>query len=70
MKTSATQAKISLEDLVAMMAALRSEQGCPWDRKQTKDTIKPYVLEEAYEVVEAVNEHNPAAIKEELGDFS
>ena len=61
--------KISLEDLVELMATLRSENGCPWDRKQTKDTIKPYIIEETYEVVEAVNEKNPKNIREELGDL-
>jgi tetrapyrrole methylase family protein/MazG family protein len=61
--------KITLEDLVELMAILRSERGCPWDRKQTTDSIKPYIIEEAYEVVEAVDERNPEKIKEELGDL-
>jgi tetrapyrrole methylase family protein/MazG family protein len=60
---------ITLEDLVALMATLRSEHGCPWDRKQTKDSIKPYILEETYEVVEAVEERHPQKICEELGDL-
>ncbi len=63
------QKKTTLEDLVELMATLRSEQGCPWDRKQTKDTIKPYIIEETYEVVEAVDERNPEKIREELGDL-
>ncbi|GAK61284.1 MazG family protein [Candidatus Vecturithrix granuli] len=63
------QKKTILEDLIELMATLRSEQGCPWDRKQTKDTIKPYIIEEAYEVVEAVDERNPEKIREELGDL-
>jgi uncharacterized protein YabN with tetrapyrrole methylase and pyrophosphatase domain len=45
------QKKTTLEDLVELMATLRSEQGCPWDRKQTKDTIKPYIIEETYEML-------------------
>lgn len=63
------QKKATLEDLVELMATLRSEQGCPWDRKQTKDTIKPYIIEETYEVVEAVDERSPEKIREELGDL-
>ncbi len=61
--------KTTLEDLIELMATLRSENGCPWDRKQTKDSIKPYTLEEAYEVVEAVDERDPQKIREELGDL-
>ena len=52
--------KRTLEDLIELMAALRSEQGCPWDRKQTKDSLKPYIIEESYEVVEAVDQGHPA----------
>ena len=43
------------QQLVSIMARLRAEGGCPWDREQTFDTIKPYTLEEAYEVVEAID---------------
>ncbi len=60
--------KVTLEDLTELMATLRSEKGCPWDRKQTKDSLKPYIIEESYEVVEAVDEKNPQNIKDELGD--
>ena len=55
--------------LVDIMATLRSENGCPWDREQTIDTLKPFVLEEAYEVLEAIDRHDHAALREELGDF-
>jgi tetrapyrrole methylase family protein/MazG family protein len=55
------------ERLMEIMAALR--KGCPWDRKQTPATLKSYILEEAYEVLEAVDEKDPAKIKEELGDL-
>ena len=67
--TTSPQPKSTLDDLIALMAKLRSEQGCPWDRKQTKDSLKPFVIEEAYEVVEAVDQGNPDNIKEELGDL-
>ena len=55
--------------LVAIMAVLRSPQGCPWDREQTIDSLKPFVLEETYEVLEAIDRHDHAALREELGDF-
>ena len=51
------------------MAVLRSPQGCPWDRAQTIDSLKPFVLEETYEVLEAIDRHDHAALGEELGDF-
>jgi tetrapyrrole methylase family protein/MazG family protein len=69
MKNKEPKERITLEDLVALMATLRSENGCPWDKKQTKTSIKPYIIEEAYEVVEAVDEQNPLKIREELGDL-
>jgi tetrapyrrole methylase family protein/MazG family protein len=56
--------------LVAVMARLRdSETGCPWDREQTPQTLKKYVIEEAYEVVEAVDSGQPDKLREELGDL-
>src|SRR5262252_8209083 len=55
--------------LVEIVATLRSPDGCPWDREQTIDSLKPYVLEETYEVVEAIDHGDHAALREELGDF-
>src|SRR5882757_5696382 len=55
--------------LVEIMATLRGPDGCPWDREQTIDTLKPYVLEETYEVLEAIDRHDHDAVCEELGDF-
>lgn len=52
------------------MAALRSEEGCAWDRKQTHESLLPYLIEEAYEVVEAVEKGNPEMLCEELGDLA
>src|SRR6478752_8862717 len=57
------------ERLVEIVATLRSPEGCPWDREQTLDSLKPYVLEETYEVVEAIDQGDHAALREELGDF-
>jgi nucleoside triphosphate diphosphatase len=54
--------------LVETMATLRGPGGCPWDREQTLDTLKPFVLEEAYEVVEAIDRGDHEALREELGD--
>ncbi len=55
--------------LVDIMATLRGPDGCPWDREQTVDTLKPFVLEETYELLEAIDAGDHAAIREELGDF-
>lgn len=55
--------------LVDIVATLRSPEGCPWDREQTIDSLKPYVLEETYEVVEAIDHGDHGALREELGDF-
>jgi MazG family protein len=55
--------------LVDIMATLRSPGGCPWDREQTIDTLKPFVLEETYEVLDAIDRRDHGALAEELGDF-
>lgn len=54
--------------LVDVIARLRSPEGCPWDRQQTLATIKPYTLEETYELLDAIDSGHDAAIVEELGD--
>jgi len=56
-------------DLVALMAKLRGPDGCPWDRKQTAESLKPFLVEECYEVVDALDEGSPDKIREELGDL-
>ncbi|HQC37724.1 MAG TPA: MazG nucleotide pyrophosphohydrolase domain-containing protein, partial [Thermotogota bacterium] len=50
------------------MRALRSEGGCDWDREQTHASLKPYLIEEAYEVIQAIEEEDAQHLKEELGD--
>jgi tetrapyrrole methylase family protein/MazG family protein len=55
--------------LAAISARLRAPDGCPWDRKQTHATLRPYVLEEAYETVDAIEQGTPADLAEELGDL-
>ncbi|HIC73916.1 MAG TPA: nucleoside triphosphate pyrophosphohydrolase [Candidatus Marinimicrobia bacterium] len=57
------------EKLVRIVKTLRSDDGCPWDREQTHDSLLPYFLEEAYEVMEAVDSENWGALSEELGDM-
>ncbi len=57
------------QGLINIVRKLRSKNGCPWDKKQTEDTLKPYVIEEAYEVLEAIDSKNTSEISEELGDL-
>jgi MazG family protein len=62
----------NFNDLVALMARLRSPEGCPWDREQTYATLAPMLLEEAYEAFEAVEEARagrPSELRDELGDL-
>ena len=58
-----------LERLVDLMARLRGPDGCPWDRKQTLRTLRPFILEEAYELVEAIDTDRTESLQEELGDL-
>src|ERR1700692_3424166 len=57
------------ERAVAIMERLRAPGGCPWDREQTFDSIKPYLLEETYEVLDAIDERNWDGLREEVGDL-
>jgi tetrapyrrole methylase family protein / MazG family protein len=59
----------AIERLLAIMARLRAPDGCPWDLEQTLETLRPYVLEETYEVLEALDAGDAAAHREELGDL-
>src|SRR5882724_4400135 len=67
--SDASRAADELTRLIGIMATLRSPDGCPWDREQTIDSLKPFVLEESYEVIEAIDAHDHAALCKELGDF-
>jgi XTP/dITP diphosphohydrolase len=58
-----------LLDLVAVMDRLRSPGGCPWDREQTHASLAPYLLEETYETLEAIDSGDRAHLREELGDL-
>src|SRR6188768_3388289 len=58
-----------LDRLLDIMRRLRAPDGCPWDREQTLASLRPFVLEETYEVLEAIEHGTPADLREELGDF-
>lgn len=58
-----------INDYIRLIAILRGEDGCPWDRVQTHESIRQNCLEEAYEVCEAIDEKDPDHLKEELGDL-
>src|SRR5262249_11876675 len=57
------------ERLVGIMRALRAPDGCPWDREQTLASLRPFVREETYEVLDAIESGDPERLREELGDF-
>lgn len=59
----------SLERFQETIAHLRAPEGCPWDRKQTHESLRPYLLEETYEVLDALDSGDAAALREELGDL-
>lgn len=58
----------NLEELIDVVAKLRAPDGCPWDREQTHASLRPNMLEEAYEAVDAIDENDMAHLREELGD--
>ena len=59
----------AFNDLVNIVRTLRSDEGCPWDRAQTYDSVRPYILEETYEVLDAIEHKDPSGISKELGDL-
>ncbi|ADY73961.1 MazG family protein [Desulfurobacterium thermolithotrophum DSM 11699] len=61
--------KYTFNDLVEIMKKLRSPKGCPWDQKQTHESLVPYLIEETYELVDAIKEKDYENMKEELGDL-
>jgi len=64
-----TRAAAAFDRLVEVVRYLRGPDGCPWDRAQTLQTLRPFVLEETYEVLEALDRNDRVALREELGDF-
>ena len=61
--------KYNLEDLVNTLKKLRAPDGCEWDKQQNHESLIPYLLEEVYEVIEAIETKNDSLLKEELGDL-
>ena len=66
---TADSAGARFDRLVEIMRALRAPDGCPWDREQTHASLRPYVLEETYEVLDAIDSGSPASLREEIGDY-
>src|SRR5881296_227501 len=60
---------VLFERLLDIMKRLRAPEGCPWDREQTRESLKPYLIEEAYEVLEAIESGAAGPLREELGDL-
>ena len=69
MKPSSGQVEIKFRELLEIIARLRGPGGCPWDRSQKKEDVGAYLIEEAYEVLEALDGTSPDELKEELGDL-
>src|SRR5512145_876832 len=61
--------KKTFQDVVELMARLRGPEGCPWDREQTPRSLRSNLIEETYEVLDAIERDDPEALKEELGDL-
>jgi tetrapyrrole methylase family protein/MazG family protein len=64
-----TESSEAMERLLGVMRKLRAPDGCPWDIKQTHDSLKSDLIEEAYEVIDAIESGNPSELEEELGDL-
>ena len=67
--TASADPGATFNQLLDIMRRLRAPGGCPWDREQTLASLRPFVLEETYEVLEAIDTGSPAALREELGDY-
>jgi tetrapyrrole methylase family protein/MazG family protein len=60
---------VKFQDLVDTVAKLRGPEGCPWDKEQTRETLKPFLVEEFYELIDALDQRDAEGMKEELGDL-
>ncbi|HEV7734958.1 MAG TPA: nucleoside triphosphate pyrophosphohydrolase [Candidatus Binatia bacterium] len=65
---ASADARDTFDRLVDIMARLRAPGGCPWDREQTAESLQPYLVEEAYEVLDAIADGDPESLRDELGD--
>ncbi len=61
--------RADIQKLVDLVERLRGDNGCPWDKEQTRESLKPMLIEEAYEVLDALDSASPSELKEELGDL-
>ena len=61
--------RYTVDDLAEIISLLRSKEGCPWDREQAHESIRSELIEETYEVIEAIDQKDPAMLREELGDL-
>src|ERR1044072_7332395 len=68
-QAAAPTARDRLDRLITIMRTLRAPGGCPWDREQTHASLRPFVLEETYEVLEAIDTGDMGDLREELGDY-
>lgn len=68
-RKSAILLPMNFDELINIAARLRAPDGCPWDREQTRESLKPFLVEELHEVIDAFDENDPEHIKEELGDL-
>ena len=69
MKTVEDKFTLLFNELVELMRKLRSKDGCPWDKEQNHSTLKPHLVEEAYELIDAIDSGDPDKLKEELADL-
>jgi MazG family protein len=69
MKPMTDTAGAKFDRLLDIMRTLRAPGGCPWDREQTHASLRPFVLEETYEVLDAIDSGSPVSLREELGDY-
>ncbi len=69
MNTSKDKSISLFQDLIELMRKLRSKDGCPWDKEQSHASLKPHLVEETYEVIDAIDSGDPGKIKEELADL-
>ncbi|MGZ6248962.1 MAG: MazG nucleotide pyrophosphohydrolase domain-containing protein, partial [Syntrophales bacterium] len=69
MKETSSHAETYFRRLLETIRKLRSKDGCLWDREQKKEDMAKYILEETYELIDAIEDGSPAALKEEMGDL-
>lgn len=69
MKSVENKSNALFQDLIELMRKLRSEEGCPWDKEQNHESLKPHLVEETYELIDAIDSGMPEKLKEELADL-